>query len=147
MKTVICSACGTIGAAIAAIFGGWNAAMTTLIIFMAIDFLSGLVLAGVFHSSNKTESGKLESKAGWKGLCRKCMTLLFVLIACRLDLLIGASYIKDAVCIAFIVNETISIVENAGLMGLPIPKVMTNAIELLKNKAKEKEEGDDDDDV
>lgn len=144
MKESICAIIGVAGSCVAAIFGGWNAAMTTLLIFMAIDYVSGIVCAGVFHASNKTDSGKLESKAGWKGLCRKCMTFLFVLIACRLDLLIGASYIKDAVCIAFIVNETISIVENAGLMGLPIPKVITNAIELLKSKAKEAEEKDDD---
>lgn len=143
MKESICAIIGVAGSCVAAIFGGWNAAMTTLLIFMAIDYISGIVCAGVFHTSNKTDSGKLESKAGWKGLCRKCMTFLFVLIACRLDLLIGASYIKDAVCIAFIVNETISIVENAGLMGLPIPKVITNAIELLKSKSKEAEDNDD----
>lgn len=111
--------------------------MTTLLIFMAIDYISGLIVAGVFHNSNKTESGALESKAGWKGLCRKCMTFLFVIVACRLDIALGSSYIKDAVCIAFIANETISIVENAGLMGIPIPQIITNAIDLLKNKESE----------
>lgn len=134
MKDVICMGVGIVGSFVASLFGGWTAAMTTLVIFMLIDYVSGLVLAGVFHKSNKTASGALESKAGWKGLCRKCMTFLFVLIAFRLDMILGSSYIKDAVCIAFIVNEVISITENAGLMGIPIPKVITNAIDLLKNK-------------
>lgn len=140
MKTGICAAIGSIGGLIAGFFGGWSAALTTLVIFMAIDYFSGLTVAGIFHKSNKTENGALESKAGWKGLCRKGMTFLIVLVACRLDIVIGTSYIKDAVCIAFIANETISIIENAGLMGVPIPKVITNAIDLLKQKGDEKNE-------
>lgn len=77
----------------------------------------------------------MESRAGWKGLCRKGVTLLVVLVACRLDLLTGANFIRDAVVIAFIANEAISILENAGLMGVPIPVVITRAIDVLKNKA------------
>ena len=101
---------------------------------MAIDYVSGLIVAGVFHTSNKTNSGSLESRAGWKGLCRKCMTLLFVLVAYRLDLVIGTNYIRDAVIIAFIANETISLVENAGLMGIPLPAVIIKAIDVLQKK-------------
>ena len=134
MKNWICTAVGVLGAIIANAFGGWDAGMVTLIIFMAIDFISGLIVAGVFHKSNKSETGALESKAGWKGLARKCMTLLFVLVAYRLDLLIGTDYIRDAVIIGFAANELISIVENAGLMGLPLPDVIVKAIEILKNR-------------
>ena len=112
-------------------FGGWDTGLITLLIFMGIDYFSGLVVAGVFHKSNKTESGALESKAGWKGLCRKCMTLLFVLIAYRLDLAIGVDYIRNAVIIGFMANELISIVENAGLMGLPLPDAINKAIDVL----------------
>ena len=101
---------------------------------MASDYVSGLIVAGVFHTSNKTNSGSLESRAGWKGLCRKCMTLLFVLVAYRLDLVIGTNYIRDAVIIAFIANETISLVENAGLMGIPLPAVIIKAIDVLQKK-------------
>ena len=126
---------GTIGAAITTVFGGWTAGMTTLLIFMTIDYVAGLVVAGVFKQSKKSASGALESRAGWKGLSRKCMTLLFVLIAYRLDLLIGTSYIKDAVVIGFCANELISIVENAGLMGLPMPKVIIRALDVLRDKA------------
>lgn len=134
MKSFICTALGAIGAGIAAAFGGWSAALTTLIIFMAIDYISGLVLAGVFHRSSKSESGALESKAGWKGLCRKGLTLLIVVVASRLDVMLGTTFVKDAVCIAYICNEAISILENAGLMGVPIPKAVKNAIEILKKK-------------
>jgi len=139
----VCTTAGLIGSIIASWFGGWTTSLTTLLVFMGIDYLTGLIVAGVFHKSPKTENGALESRAGWKGLCRKGMTLLIVLIACRLDLLTasmlgtGAHFIRDAVIIAYIVNETLSIIENAGLMGLPIPKLLTKAIEVLKKKAEE----------
>ena len=140
MKEVICGAAVAFGAVISTAFGGWDAGIKTLIIFMAIDYISGLVVAGVFHNSTKTDTGTLESRAGWKGLCRKCGTLLLVLVAYRLDLMIGANYIRDAVVIAFIANETISIIENAGLMGIPLPEVLTNAVDILQKKTKSKEE-------
>lgn len=140
MKSGICTAIGIMGSAIASLFGGWDAALTTLLIFMGVDYLTGLIVAGVFHKSGKSESGALESLAGWKGLCRKGMTLLVVLVACRLDLIMGSSFIRDAVIIAFIANETISIVENAGIMGVPIPSVIVKAIEVLKKKAESEDE-------
>lgn len=137
MKGTICTVVGIMGGIIASLFGGWNSALITLIIFMIVDYLSGLVVAGVFHASRKTESGTLESRTGWKGLCRKCMTLLFVLIAHRLDMAIGVTYIRDTVIIGFMANELISIVENAGLMGLPLPAIITKAIDILTKEANE----------
>lgn len=134
MKNAICTAIGVAGSFIASLFGGWTASLTTLLIFMGIDYITGLVVAGVFHNSPKTETGTLESRAGLKGLIRKVTVLLFVLIGYRLDVAVGVTYIKDAVCIAFIANELLSIVENAGLMGLPIPSVITNAIDILQKK-------------
>ena len=109
--------------------------MTTLIIFMAIDYMTGLIVAGVFKASPKTSEGGLESRAGFKGLCRKGVILLFVLIGARIDLLIGTSYLKDAICIGFILNEVLSIVENAGLMGIPLPSAVMTAVELLRQKS------------
>lgn len=140
MKDKICVAIGIAGGYIASLFGGWDTALQTLVIFMAIDYITGLVVAGVFHTSPKTKTGSLESLAGWKGLCRKGVSLLIVLVACRLDLIMGSSFIRDATVVAFVANETISIIENAGLMGVPIPEVITKSIEVLKNKA-EKEGG------
>ena len=135
MKEMICTICGLIGSSVAAFFGGWTSGMTTLLIFMCIDYVTGLMVAGIFKKSKKTESGALESHAGWKGLCRKGVTLLIVLVACRLDMTIGTTFIKDATVIGFIVNETISLIENAGLMGVPIPKAIEKGIDVLKNKA------------
>lgn len=135
MKRVICTVVGMVGGFIASLFGGWSTGLVTLLIFMSIDYLSGLIVAGVFHNSPKTGTGTLESRAGWKGLCRKCMTLLFVLIAYRLDLELSTNYIRDAVIIGFMANELISIVENAGLMGIPLPSVITKAIDVLTKKA------------
>lgn len=134
MKNLVCTSIGMVGAAVSTIFGGWSEALTTLLICMVIDYITGLVVAGVFHNSPKSTSGALESNAGLKGLFRKAAMLLFVLIGHRLDLAVGTTYIRDAVCIAFIANEVLSLVENAGLMGVPIPEVITNAIDGLKNK-------------
>lgn len=140
MKNWICTAAGVLGGIISTAFGGWDSGMVTLLIFMGVDFASGLVVAGIFHNSKKSASGALESRAGWKGLARKCMTLVFVLIAYRLDLLLNTDYIRDAVIIGFVANELISIVENAGLMGLPLPQVIVNAIDILKKKENKEEE-------
>lgn len=139
MRQTVCTGVGIVGSTIAAMFGGWDNGLVTLLIFMVIDYVSGLIVAGVFKNSPKTDTGALESKAGWKGLCRKCMTLVFVLIAYRLDLTIGTNYIRDAVIIAFIANETISLVENAGLMGVPLPAVITKAIDVLQKRAEHEE--------
>ena len=133
---MLCAALGVLGSGIATLFGGWDTALVTLIWFMGIDYVTGLLVAGVFKRSPKTEGGGLESRAGWKGLVRKGVTLLIVLVATRLDLLIGkGSFIRDAVVIAFVVNETMSILENIGLMGVPIPPVLVRAIEVLKNRS------------
>ena len=134
MKTSICTTLGMIGSLIAGAFGGWDGAFITLLIFMCIDYVSGLAVALVFKNSPKTQSGGGSSRVGWKGLCRKGMTLLIVLVAYRLDLVLGTSYIRDTVMIGFIANETLSITENAGLMGVPLPKVIVKAIDILNDK-------------
>lgn len=136
MKQVVCAMFGALGSFIAYLLGGFEASVITLIIFMVIDYITGVIVAGVFKNSDKCENGCLNSRAGWNGLCKKFVTLLFVIIANRLDVQIGTTFIRDAVCIAFISNELISIVENAGLMNIPIPKAITDAISVLKNKSK-----------
>ena len=140
MKNEICTILGVIGGAIASFFGGWDASVMTLVIFMIIDYITGLIVAGVFHASKKTENGLLESRAGWIGLCRTGVTLLIVLIAARLDLVTGLSFIRDTAVIGFVANEALSIIENAGLMGIPIPKPILKAIEILKSKSEEEGE-------
>ena len=137
IKASILVAIGIAGSIAANLLGGWDMALQTLIIFMAIDYITGLVVAGVFHNSNKSECGALESRAGWKGLCRKGMTLLIVLVAAQLDKVTGTDVIRNTAIIAYIVNETISIIENAGLMGLPIPSIIRKALDVLYNESEQ----------
>lgn len=131
---------GIIGSFIANLFGGWNEAMTTLIIFMGLDLITGWILAGVFHKSKKTKTGTLSSKASLQGLLKKGMILLAILVAARLDIVLETTYIRETAIIAFVANETLSIIENMGLMGVPIPSILTKAIELLKKESDKKEE-------
>ncbi len=136
MKYKILTITALIGSAIAELFGGWDMALQTLVIFMAVDWITGgILLPGVFGKSPKSTNGAMESHAGWKGLCRKAMTLLYVLIAARLDALMHTDYLRDAVCIGFIANEVLSIAENAGLMGLPMPSCIKKGIDILKTNA------------
>ncbi|MFQ6831750.1 holin family protein [Butyricicoccus pullicaecorum] len=137
-KAAIMTGAGVIGGMISQAFGGWDAALITLLIFMAIDYVSGLIVAGVFQASDKSASGSLSSIACWQGLLKKGMTLVIVLVAARLDIVLGTAFVRDAVVIAYIVNETISIIENAGLMGLPVPDVIMQAIEQLQGKNEQK---------
>lgn len=130
---VLYSLVGAIGGFVAMAFGGWSDELITLIVFMALDYVTGLIVAGIFKKSKKSENGALESRAGFKGLCRKGVALMIVLVAVRLDIVMHTTYIKDAVIIAFVANESISIIENAGLMGIPVPGIIARAIDVLRN--------------
>lgn len=136
MKYKIFTALALAGSVLAELFGGWDMALETLLILMAADWITGgILLPAVFGKSPKSPNGALESRAGWKGLCRKGMTLFYILIAARLDRLLGMDYIRNAVCIGFIANELLSIVENAGLMGVPLPAMIRKVIDILKENA------------
>lgn len=134
MKNMILTAIGAVGSFIAGALGGWDTALITLVVFMLIDYITGWIVAAVFKKSQKTESGGYSSAIGLKGACKKFMILLLIMVAYRLEQLIGGSYIRDGACIVFICNEAMSILENAGLMGLPIPKVITDALDVLHAK-------------
>ena len=132
---ILYSLVGAVGGFVAMVFGGWSDALITLIVFMALDYVTGLIVAGIFKKSKKSENGALESRAGFKGLCRKGVALMIVLVAVRLDIIMHTTYIKDAVIIAFVANESISIIENAGLMGIPVPGIIARAIDVLGNES------------
>ena len=120
VKVTLCTVLGCTGSLIASLFGGWDTGLMLLILLMAVDYITGLMVAGVFHASKKTAGGGLESQVGWKGLCKKGMVLVIVLVAQCVDQLIGTSVARDAVVIGYAINEVISITENAGLMGVPV---------------------------
>ena len=137
VKAGFCTFVGVIGAAICTMLGGWDDAIKVLCIFILIDIVTALLLAGVFHNSPKTEDGRLESRTILKGLFRKGFIFAVVIMAHYLDVIAGTEYIRDAACIALIVEEAISITENLGLMGVPIPKAIRKGIDLLKDDDEE----------
>ncbi|MDY0364184.1 MAG: phage holin family protein [Bacilli bacterium] len=130
---------GSIGSLLSFLLGGFDSVMIALLIFMVIDFLSGLILAIVFKKSKKTESGRLSSQAGILGLTKKIFILFLVAVSTQLDIILGTTFIRDGTVIGFISMEGISIIENASLAGLPIPKVIKNALEIISKKEKDKD--------
>ena len=134
MKENICTIIGVIGGFFAALLGGWDSALTPLVIFMTIDFATGLIAAAMGKSKH-SKTGRLSSRAGWVGLAKKVCTLLMIVVAVRIDLLVGTTYVRDATCIGFCVNELLSIIENTSCMGVPYPDSIKKAIEVLQKKA------------
>lgn len=133
-KTALFSAISAVFGIFLTMLGGWDSALSTLCIFMLLDYLTGLIVGGVFKKSSKTKTGALESRAGLKGIFRKCSMLTVVLIAAQVDALVGASLLKDCTVIMFICNESLSLLENIGLMGVPIPQKLIDAIDVLTQK-------------
>lgn len=133
-KMTILTVLGAVGSFIINLYGGWGEDMITLLIFMGTDFLLGILIAAFWQKSDKSKTGAVSSDSAWKGLVKKGVTLLIVLVAHRLDITLGTEYIRPAVIIAFCANELISIIENLGIMGVPLPTVLTRAMELLQNK-------------
>lgn len=136
LKVLALTALGFLGSLLADLLGGFDTGLSSLLIFMVIDYVSGLVLAGVFKKSRKSALGALESRAAWKGLFRKGAMLGVVIIACRLDRMLGTTLVRDATVIACSGNELLSITENLGLMGVPLPPPVTRAIEVLNDRGK-----------
>ena len=124
-KNYVVTAIGAAAGALVAAAGGWDSALKALIVFMVLDYLTGVIVAGVFHKSKKTDSGKLSSAAGLKGLAKKVLMLFLVVAGQYLD------YFRNAVIIALITNELISLIENASLAGIEIP-VLSKAVEMLR---------------
>lgn len=133
--------------ALSNMLGGWDITLQSLICFMAIDYITGLIVAGVFHKSGKSQSGTLESRAGFKGLLRKCSILFLVLLGVMLDKYTGRALVRPAVCLFFIGNEGLSILENIGLMGVQYPEFLKNMLEVIKKEGdngQQKHESEDD---
>lgn len=132
IKGFACAVFGAVGAFISSLYGGFGEDLITLLIFMATDYITGIIVAAFFKKSNKSETGALSSIAGLRGLMKKAVILLAVLIAHRLDISLSKDYIMTATIIAFISNEGISIIENLGLMGVYMPSCVKKAIEILR---------------
>jgi len=117
--------------------GTWSNQVAALGILMGIDFLVGLAMALFVGKSKKTSSGKVESYACRRGVIKKCVMFLMVYASYTLGKVANVTFLADAVCIAFITSEAISIVEHAAILGLPIPKVLIRVLEVMKEKSGE----------
>ena len=140
IKNAFCGAVGVVFGAVVGVLGGWDKALEALVVCMIIDFVSGFIVASVFHKSPKTLTGGTASEVSREGISRKCMMLLFVMIGYELERITGSAFIRESIIYGFIVNELLSIIENAGLMGIPLPAAITNAVDILKRKSEEMSE-------
>lgn len=128
-----------LGSFLSSVCGGWTSAMTCLLIIMGIDFLTGLMVAGVFKKSTKSEDGSISSKIGLIGISKKVGIVILVITTGLLESQTGSTQLRDGVVVAYIVNECISITENLGLMGVWIPAPLKNALSVLKSKSEDAE--------
>lgn len=134
MREVFYSIMTAIGAMCACFFGGVDTLFIVLCAFIVIDYTSGLVVAFVFKNSTKTNSGGASSSVCFHGLCKKVFTLILVGVANMLDMALGTDFVRGGVIVAFISSETISIIENAGLMGIKIPQALQEALDMLSGR-------------
>lgn len=132
-------ACTIVGAVAAGLFGVWSAAYTALLICQGADLITGLIVAAVFHNSTKSQHGGAESWVMFKGLCRKFVMWVIVAVVHQLDVVLGFDYLTTAAVYAFIANEALSLLENAGLMGIVKNDIIINAIDILKSKSQKTE--------
>ena len=130
-KDAACAVLAGMGAWIAQLYGGWTHAMTALVVFVVADVATGL-LCGMAKKSPNTEGGGLSSKVMREGAAKKVEIFFILLIAAWLDIAMHVTIWKDAACLYYIAEEGLSILENAGALGLPIPDKLKNAIEALK---------------
>lgn len=134
-KNIVSAIVSAIGGFIVGFLGGVDALLKALIIFMVVDYLTGLAVAIVFHKSKKTAGGGASSKEGFKGIVKKVCILLLVGLAHKIDLIVGADYIRAVTIMFFIANEGLSVLENLGLMDVKYPAFLTRALEILRDKA------------
>ena len=120
--------------AIAGLYGEWSAALNILLVMMAVDYLTGILLA-VIGKSPKTEGGGLSSKVGFVGIARKGFIMLIVLVATQLDRAVGnqSMIFQTATVFYYIANEGLSILENADLMGIPFPALIRERLEGMRD--------------
>lgn len=117
-----------LGAGISYMYGGWSQLLGVLLAFVALDYITGMMAAGV--------EGKLASRVGLKGITKKVFIFAMVAVAHLIDGAVGDAHLfRDAVIFFYIANEVLSIIENGGRIGVPIPSVIKQAIEVLKGKS------------
>lgn len=128
MSLFIVSSCSAaIGTMITYAFGGWSDLLSFFLLTIAIDYVTGI-------AASIKEGKGLDSNTGFWGLARKGLILLVILLAHRLDLLLNTNIVMNASIFFYLANELISITENYGRLGLPMPDKLKQTIEVLRNK-------------
>lgn len=111
------------------LFGGWSALIQTLVLFIVLDYVLAVIVAGFY--------GELNSKKGFKGIAKKVAILVLVAVAHQVDQVLGdGSLIRDSVIFFYIANELLSILETVAKTNLPIPSVLKKAVDTLKGEDK-----------
>ena len=121
-----------IAGAIAGLFGGWDTMLMVLVGAMVIDYISGWAVA-ILGKSTKTESGHLDSQVAWKGLLKKGLALLVVLLGALLDRAVGQQVFRNMVVWFYIANEGLSVLENLALAGVPFPQGVKKMLEQMRD--------------
>lgn len=137
MKNIILGAIAGIGSVLAEAFGGWDSFLKALIMFMTVDYITGMTVALVFHKSQKTKNGGASSEVGYKGIVKKICIFLLVALAVRVDEISGTHYVRNATIFFFLGNEGLSVLENLGLMGVKYPQFLLKALEGLRDNEKQ----------
>lgn len=122
--------------AISSYLGEYTITMSVLFTLMISDYFLG-TLGALLGKSKKTELGGLSSQAGFHGLMKKIVILVLVAVGFQLDRTLNTNMIREMVIVGYSANELVSIVEHAGVLGVPIPPVIEKAIEILNTKAGE----------
>ena len=127
---------GAIGSLLINLIGKPTEDLIILIILMIVDLIVGFLISAIWQKSTKTDSGKLSSSVMFKGIVKKFLTLVIVVIAYQLDILLAMNVIRHIVIIAFIVEEVLSITENIAITGIKIPAIITKALDVLEKEVK-----------
>lgn len=114
--------------------GGWDSFLRALVMFMIADYITGMVVALVFHKSQKTKNGGASSSVGYKGIVKKMCILILIALSVRVDEISGTHYVRSATIFFFLGNEGLSVIENLALMGVPYPEFVKKALEAVKEK-------------
>lgn len=131
MRMAVLAGFSVLSTAVSRLLGGWDSTTQLLVGLMLADYVTGLMVAGVFKASPKTEGGRLSSAVGFRGICKKSVVLLLVWVACMVDNALGSDEIRVLVLFFFIGNEGLSLLENLGLMGVPYPQKLRDMLEAL----------------
>lgn len=135
IKSFIIAISAVIGGIASTYLGGMDEMLTALIVFMLIDYITGLIVCLVFKNSPKTETGGASSKIGFKGLFKKFVVIMLIMVMVQADIVLKTNnFFREAAIWGFLANELFSLIENVGLMGIKLPKAFTNAFDVLKKK-------------